>query len=361
MVPSSTLVGPVGARDPFEKVADKKFNEPNDVRTVQRLLNAAYGGATVAETGKCDPATIQAIKDFQALWPTPTPDGLVRPGGPTLKRLAGAATPAALGAITLVRIDEGGYQISYSAQLPPNGYKVFLALKNDTFLLDITGRNAKGVMGNDNLPDLLDLMEGASVWGNVAVECRVIVKRNERLVSRSDPKTLACPVQPYSSGLGADLLEEENVKDFTYSGIKDGCYFNMPAIDDRYYFSYDNKFETKNARRGLNCITYAGAVFGVNANTKALKDYGTQLAAYLNAAKVDMEGKKAADLKQFFTDNPTGTFLMWSEGHTTVVVDGFVYESTNRTTQAYQRTDAQDWPYGNAVFWVRKLPADKQL
>ncbi len=360
MVPSAALVGPVGTRDPFEKVADVKFNEPNDVRAVQRLLNAAYGGTAVAETGKCDAATIQAIKDFQALWPTPTPDGLVRPNGPTLKRLVGAATPATLGAISLDRIDKGGYGISYSAQLPPTGYKVFLALQTDTSLLDITGRSAKGVVGTDNLPDLLELMEAASLWGKQA-EYRIIVKRNGRLVSRSDPKTLQCPVRPYSGGLGDDLLKEENVKDFTYSGINDGCYFHMPAIGDKYYFSYDNKFETKNARRGLNCINYAGAVFGVDANTGAFAGYGTQLAAYLNAAKVDMEGKKAADLKKFFEDNPTGTYLMWSEGHTTVVVDGVVYESTNRTTQAYQKTDAQDWPYGNAVFWVRKLPAEKQL
>jgi hypothetical protein len=361
MVPSATMVAPVGARDPFERVADKKFNEQNDVRTVQRLLNAAYGGTAVAETGTCDAATIQAIKDFQALWPTPPPDGLVRPSGPTVKRLVGAATPATLGAITLGRIDKGGYVISYSAQLPPTGYKVFLALQNDTSLLDITGRNAKDVLGDDNLPDLLDLMEAASLWGKPGVECRIVVKRDGRLVSRSDAKTLQPPVRPYSGGLGVDLLTEENVKDFTYSGIKDGCYFHMPAIDDKYYFSYDNKFETKNARRGLNCITYAGAVFGVNANTGALRDYGTQLAVYLNAAKVDMEGKKEADLKKFFEDNPTGTYLMWSEGHTTVVVDGVVYESTNRTTQAYQKTDAQDWPYGNSTFWVRKLPAEKQL
>ncbi len=360
MAASATLVGPVGVRDPFERVVDKKFNEPNDVRTVQRLLNAAYGGTAVPETGRCDAATIQAIKEFQALWPSPTPDGLARPNGPTLKRLVGAATAATLSPITLARIDNGGYVIAYAAQLPPTGYKVFLAVQNETALLDITGRNVKGVLGVDNLPDFLDLIDAGSLWGKPA-DCRIVVKRDGRVVSRSDPKTMQCPVAPYTHGLGEDLLVEDNVKDFTYSGIKDGCYFHMPAVDDKYYFSYDNKFETATTRRGLNCITYAGAVFGVNANTGALKDYGTQLANHLGAAKVDMEGKKAADLKQFFTDNPTGTYLMWSEGHTTVVVDGWVYESTNRTTQAYQRTETDNWPYGNATFWVRKLPEEKQL
>ena len=141
-----------------------------------------------------------------------------------------SATPATLGAISLGRIDQGGYGISYSAQLPPTGYKVFLALQTDTSLLDLTSRSAKGVVGTDNLPDFLDLIDAANLWGKSA-ECRIVVKRDGRLVSRSDPKTLQCPVAPYTHGLGTDLLNEENVKDFTYSGIKDGCYFNMPAID----------------------------------------------------------------------------------------------------------------------------------
>src|SRR5438046_10341933 len=153
MVPSATMVGPVGTRDPCEKVADVKFNEPNDVRAVQRLLNAAYGGTAVAETGKCDAATIQAIKDFQALWPSPTPDGLVRPNGPTMKRLAGAATPATHGAISLGRIDQGGYGISYSTQLPPTGYKVFLALQTDAYLPDLPVRRPKVSGGAHNIPD----------------------------------------------------------------------------------------------------------------------------------------------------------------------------------------------------------------
>ena len=68
-------------------------NSPNDVKGIQRALG-------INDDGKCGPATIKAIEDFQRTLGQAKPDGRIDPGGPTSRALAGgggggsAAAPA---------------------------------------------------------------------------------------------------------------------------------------------------------------------------------------------------------------------------------------------------------------------------
>jgi lysozyme len=69
-------------------------NAPDDVREIQRLLNAR-ANAGLAEDGVIGPATIAAIKQFQATLPgVAVPDGRIDPGGPTDAALVGGAAAA---------------------------------------------------------------------------------------------------------------------------------------------------------------------------------------------------------------------------------------------------------------------------
>lgn len=60
-------------------------NQPEDVGTVQHLLNTK-AGAKLGVDKRCGPKTIQAILDFQKTF-MPVPDGRVDPGGLTWKKL----------------------------------------------------------------------------------------------------------------------------------------------------------------------------------------------------------------------------------------------------------------------------------
>jgi peptidoglycan hydrolase-like protein with peptidoglycan-binding domain len=85
-----------------QRVGVGGVNRSPSVKTVQELLNRvppAAGGPDprLAETGLCDAATLQAIRNFQKLQSI-RQDGIIDPGGMTLTRLvrvarAGAATP----------------------------------------------------------------------------------------------------------------------------------------------------------------------------------------------------------------------------------------------------------------------------
>lgn len=330
-------------------------NIAEDVRKIQSLLNTVYGRTGVISHGKCDAATIKAIGDFQRLWPGKV-DSRVDPAGRTLRRLNETTTPLKLNKIWLGKIGYGGYLISYSGKLPPSQYKVFLGLPHDFNSLEITGRNQKDVMGSDNLPNLLKLVDKLGFWGKNA-QCRLYVKRDGRVITQSNMELLACPVQPYSGKLEPKLGEGDTGPALTYTGIQTGRMFYQPAIDGKYYFAYGGKFETANSMRGFNCITYVGAVCGVDPATGAMGSYGTQLADHLGATKCKMENKKESDIKGFFKTNKKGIYIMWSSTHTVLVVDGFIHEFSE-TKNGYVKTDAQKWNYHGKSYWIRKLPKD---
>lgn len=67
-------------------------NNPSDVKGIQRALG-------ISDDGKCGPATIKAIENFQRSLGQAKPDGRIDPGGPTSRALAGGAGSAAAPAI----------------------------------------------------------------------------------------------------------------------------------------------------------------------------------------------------------------------------------------------------------------------
>ena len=84
-------------------------NLPQDVRTIQKLLNAQMAKlmpmTALGEDGVIGPKTIAAIEEFQRrVVGMSQPDGRVDPGGATLKALGGTATvatvPGAAGQVT---------------------------------------------------------------------------------------------------------------------------------------------------------------------------------------------------------------------------------------------------------------------
>jgi hypothetical protein len=232
-----------------------------------------------------------------------------------------------------------------------------------------------GVIDDKNLPQLLKLIEKMGSW-SALVNLRLYVKYGSGLVSKSKPVPMKTPVKPYSGKLGAELLKKNNVVDMTYGATdskgRDGRYLWTTPFNGKYYFAYGSKFETNNALRGLVCITYVGAVYGVGAresvkNTWGFKNekgslmkrvnvmsaYGTQLAVHLDAKKTkpEMEAKNGDEIKEFFKKNSRGSYMMWREGHTVLVVDGMVHEFTNRygKKQGYHQHDAQEYEYGKTI------------
>lgn len=335
-------------------VGDKPApNVPEDVRKIQSLLNTVYGRTMVIAHGKCDIATIKAIGNFQRLWPGKV-DSRVDPGGRTLRRLNETATPLKLNLIRLGRIKHGGYLISYSGKAPPSQYKVFLSLPLDINSLEITGRKQTDVMASDNLPDLLRLIDKLGLWGKNA-QCRLYVKREGRIVTQSNMQSLPCPVQPYSGKLEPQLGEDDTGPALTYTGIQTGRMFYQPAIDGKYYFAYGGKFETDDTMRGFNCITFIGAVCGVDPASGAMGAYGTQLADHVGATNCGMENKKEAAIKDFFKTNKKGTYIMWSSTHSVLVVDAVIHEFSE-SKGGYVKTDVQKWNYHGKSYWIRKLP-----
>jgi hypothetical protein len=86
----TTISAPVGERGRLPSF--QAMNRPEDVRTIQRLLNghaaAISLGRPLAETGTCDRNLIGAIQHFQAdVVGLRQPDGRVDPNGQTLRAL----------------------------------------------------------------------------------------------------------------------------------------------------------------------------------------------------------------------------------------------------------------------------------
>ena len=84
-------------RDSTPPSAKGGTNRPNDVRTIQELLNQhlpKLGVAILTPSNVADQRTIAAIEDFQRRVMHLTPaDGRVDHGGRTLQALQGAAAP----------------------------------------------------------------------------------------------------------------------------------------------------------------------------------------------------------------------------------------------------------------------------
>jgi len=348
-------------------VGRKGPNNLDDVKKIEELLRkvqvAPPNGFTVQVPLKISNVTIKAIEDFQKLY-GPS-DGSVEPGKTTLRRLNAVAAPLQLNPIKLGLISKGGFLISFKGEKPPLPYRLFLGISlaspaialgtkiNPSSYLDVTARKQNDLMGSDNLASLLSIMKKQNLWGKKAV-CVLCVARDGRLVSRSMAQLLNCPVQPLSGKLNPELGAGDLGPKLKYTGIQDGRMIHHVALNGDHFFKFAGKFETDNEKRGLNCITYVGAIYGVDSATGALSNYGTQLADELEAQQSEMENKKEADIKEFFKTHKAGTFIMWSSSHVVLVVDAILFEFSE-SQNGYVKTPVQDWNYHGKAYWIRKV------
>jgi len=273
-----------------------------------------------------------------------------------------AATAAAgtlsLNPIALGLIRNGGYVISYAGQIPP-GATLLLGLPDTARTVDVTGRPKSDLLDFERLKKLLAHFDQTNAWGNpVTVQLHVV--QNGRAVAKSNTQTLPAPVRPHCGCLNPKLGKGDCGPRLCYTGVQTGRMLFQPGIEGRYYYAFGGKFETDNAKRGLNCITYVGAVFGVDPSTGAMSAYGTQLANHLGAIKLGMEGKSKQEVLRFFTTDGMrsqlrkGVYIVWNAGHTVLVVDGVVHEFA-LSKNGYNETPVASWHFANGPFWVRQL------
>lgn len=223
------------------------------------------------------------------------------------------------------------------------------------------------------------------------MQFRLYVVLNDQVISESNMQILNCPVQPHN-GKMLPLDEVNNGRKLTYQGDPDagengeywGRMFHQIAGYDGYFFRYLSSLETDNAKRGFDCITYAGAACGASIHRmKASADLAASLDATACSVETSVEkpGTKGAPptvtkataalenaelkyVKEFFRTNTTGYFLMWSTGHIVLVGNGVVHEFTPKAgISGYAATPVQTWLETTKAkkLTVRKLPKKPAL
>jgi hypothetical protein len=262
--------------------------------------------------------------------------------------------------ITLGPITKGGYVIAYDGTVPP-GATLLLGVPDVQSAMDVTRQNPKDLLTPANLPLFLSLIGKHRTWWGTKGRCRLFVTRGGATLAQSNEQAFDCPVRPYVGPLRPELGRGDAGPALRYTGTPpkypDGRMFHVPAIDGCHYFAFGNRFETSNAMRGFNCITYAGAVFGVDAraSSKPMSAYGTQLANHCGCIPCDVENKDLDEVRAFFARHPRGTFLMWSEHHTILVVNGIVHEF-RELRRGYNTEPIAQWAHHDKRWWVRRAP-----
>lgn len=367
-----------------KSVGEGGVNNPSDVSQVDALLNKI---GLLPPICPLDTTRNEAIKKFQEIWGLRSRggyDGKIDPGGMTLSKLNATASPLTLNSIVLGNIDHGAYLVSFAPAAPPEPYRLWFGvwpIANECF--DVTGAKTNDVMTKDNLPALLELVKHKRAWG-LTLQVRLFVVLNNKVVSESNVQILNCPVQPHNGKL-LPLDQVNNGPKLTYQGNVEkkefwGRMFHQIAGCEGYYFKYGGKLETDNAKRGFDCITYAGTACG--ASTSHMAD-SADLAASLGATactvdyqesvaapKGSPQGTPAASkqvtvtldnadpkyVKEFFKTNTTDSYLMYSGGHIVLVVKGVVHEFSS-SHQGYVSTAVATWlePYTSKKLTVRKL------
>lgn len=289
---------------------------------------------------------------------------MVLPAAAPLRAASAASATLTLNPITLGLIRNGGYVITYAGQVP-TGATLLLGLPDTTRSVDVTGRPKNDLLDPARLKKLLALFHQLNAWGNpVTVQLHAV--QGGHTVAQSNTQTLRAPVRPHCGCLNPALGKGDCGPRLCYTGVQTGRMLYQPDIDGRYYYAFGGKFETDNAKRGLNCITYVGAVCGVDPSTGAMGAYGTQLANHLGAIKIGMEQKSKQECLAFFTTDGTrsqlrkGTYIVWNGGHTVLVVDGVVHEFA-LSKNGYNQTPVAQWHFANGPFWVRQLRVNFDL
>jgi hypothetical protein len=256
------------------------------------------------------------------------------------------------------RIKAGGYVISCEGAVSP-GAKLLLGVPDVQSSMDVTGKNPKDLLNSANLPLFLSLIGKQKTWWGTKGRCCLFVMRGGSVIAQSNEQSFDCPVRPYVGPLRPELGRGDAGPPLQYTGTPpkypDGRMLHIPALDGCYYFAFGGRFETNNAKRGFNCITYVGAVFGVDATeeSKPMSSYGTRLANYCGCVPCDVENKTLPDVRAFFAKNRTGTYLMWSEGHIVIVVNGTVHEFREKR-RGYNVEPIATWEHRDDRWWVRR-------
>lgn len=264
-------------------------------------------------------------------------------------------TSLKLSPITTGSIGKGGYIIGYDGSIP-SGARVLLGVPDLAHSMDVTGRKPGDLLGSDNLPQFLALIGKQQLWGTKA-SCRIFVKQGPSIVASSNEQSFPCPVRPYTGRLHpADLGRGDAGPPLQYTGVQDGRMLHMPAIDGCHYFAYGGRFETENGKRGFNCITYVGAVFGVEPASKAMSGYGTQLAVHCGCVPCNVENRTLAEVRTYFAGaGARGTYIMWSASHVVLVVNAAVHEF-RQSLGRYNTQPIAQWKHADDRWWVRKAP-----
>jgi hypothetical protein len=255
--------------------------------------------------------------------------------------------------IHLKKIKEGGYRISYTGKAPANS-RLLLLINEQLPGVDVTAAPPHDLLHAANLPAFLACIGNLKLWGQEA-GCRLFAVQGGQTSAISNGEKLACPVRPYVGRLGPELGRPDSGPKLNYTGVQDGRMLAQPAIDGCHYFAYGGHFETSNDLRGLNCITYAGAVFGVDPASGALRGNGAKLSDYLRAEPCGLEMKTGVEIKQFFSEKPHGTYLVWNAHHVVVLWAGKVYEFS-QSHHGFRVTPIPAWHFASPPFWVRRTP-----
>jgi len=343
-----------------QSVGEGGINSPNDVVQIDALLHKIGMLPPICPLEK---TRNDAIRRFQEIWGLRSRgvfDGKIDPGGGTLAKLNATAAPLALKPIVLGMAEHGAYLISFAPAAPPAPYRLWLGVWPVAGeYIDVTGASSSDVMTKDNLASLLELIKRKRAWGT-PLQLRLYVALDNRVISESNPQNFICPVQPHNGKL-LPLDEVNNGAKLTYQGNATakppsfwGRMFHQVAGYEGYFFKYGGMLETDAAKRGFDCITYAGTVCGapttrMAASSDLVAAMGatactvvTQDGAAGETVTTTLDSAQPKYVKEFFKTNTTGSYLMYSGGHIVVVVDGVVHEFSS-SKQGYAATAVATW------------------
>jgi hypothetical protein len=367
-----------------KKVGKDSDNSEEDVKKIQTLLNLVRIGPHLKANGHCDQDTITAIGNFQRVWENS--NHRIDPGDKTLQRLNDTVKPLALKKIELSNISQGGYTITYKGFVPPSGYRVMFYLQaNQSFFkipddaIDITKEGLDNneisikLNFNDTLPKLLALIAREEAWGT-SCPCNIyLIRKGGYIVSKSDAVNIQCPVEPYDKPIGLNMAEID--PPIKYPGKEIGRYFYPQTIAGKRYFTYRKNsmtvFETEPDKRGFDCITYVGTVLGLNPLKKEMSGNGGDIARIIHAEscqfeyepgkKKEMENINRDMLNYFFTNNNTGSFIVWSASHVVLVVNNIVHEFNEPDgNPGYYKREVGKRPWISGNIWhIRKIPSGR--
>ena len=363
-----------------QSVGDKGKNLPAEECAIQDLVRRAgipfRGPRTLAGD----------IAEFQRMCKLPV-DGRVAARGSTLRYLNAVANQPKLvikdnvvigegpgkSAVSSQPILKGGYHIWYEtddgakrdAKIPAP-YQLWLG-PDQMNAVDVSDRPRNDLLDAAKLGELLGIIERRHAWGTT-LGIKLFVTLERQFIASSNVANLGCPVKPHAGNM---LSSAEN-SDLLYLGDPDAKQFygrmflTVPGFN-KYLFCWAGRLELDPAKRGFDCITYAGTTCG--AKHTDMGGRGEDLATALGASAVVHDGvtldkAKIETLTRFFEKNTTGYYLLYSTGHVTLVVNDNVYEFKPKQPEnkGFVKTPTSDWVKTHKDGWtLKKLPSKPPL